>query len=343
MASLDLPQSPNVFHPEKPSAVGSRNSLAQDYRDQQKEVNQLIEEETNKVLHHLSTKLPKDVLERLDVMGGLKEKLYNYFNQNYQNMFNRYMVTAEDEMLKKVRGFIDREEMKVLNRYTPKEIATLLDEVGGADKFNTGEIEKSIVNMYGHLQGHVQRGINDLETLTNSLLRQKTDVGAFVRGENAYSIVKCAFKDNIVKPKTVTDVKLSVNILDTELISPIFQYQATVEYLIKDLLSNHLMNLIDKEIEVLKDELIDEGKEEMTDSEIIFKKMGKVLDVTDDDVENPESKRYSVVSKELMERIANLRAEIDPETFDQLNIRENIKHIIDIENIRNRGFNSRYL
>ena len=100
--------------------------------------------------------------------------------------------------------------------------------------------------MYGHLQGHVQRGINDLETLTNSLLRQKTDVGAFVRGENAYSIVKCAFKDNIVKPKTVTDVKLSVNILDTELISPIFQYQATVEYLIKDLLSNHLMNLIDK-------------------------------------------------------------------------------------------------
>ena len=80
--------------------------------------------------------------------------------------------------------------MKVLNRYTPKEIADLLDSVGGADKFNTGEIEKSIVNMYGHLQGHVQRGVNDLETLTNSLLRQKTDVGAFVRGENAYSIVK---------------------------------------------------------------------------------------------------------------------------------------------------------
>ena len=340
MASLDLPQSPNVFHPEKPSAVGSRNSLAQDYRDQQKEVNQLIEEETNKVLHHLSTKLPKDVLERLDVMGGLKEKLYNYFNQNYQNMFNRYMVTAEDEMLKKVRGFIDREEMKVLNRYTPKEIATLLDEVGGADKFNTGEIEKSIVNMYGHLQGHVQRGINDLETLTNSLLRQKTDVGAFVRGENAYSIVKCAFKDNILKPKTVTDVKLSVNILDTELISPIFQYQVTVEYLIKDLISNHFTNLIDKEIERVKDQLIDEGKEELTDSEIIFNKIKQVPGITDDDIENPESKRYAAVSKELMERISNLRAEIDPETFDQLNVRENVKRIIDIENIRNRGFNT---
>ncbi|UTY24721.1 cytoplasmic filament protein CfpA [Treponema denticola] len=340
MANLDLPQSPNVFHPEKPSAVGSRNSLAQDYRDQQKEVNQLIEEETNKVLHHLTTKLPKEVLERLDVMGGVKEKLYNYFNQNYQNMFNRYMVTAEDEMLKKVRGFIDREEMKVLDRYTPKEIANLLDAVGGADKFNTGEIEKSIVNMYGHLQGHVQRGVNDLETLTNSLLRQKTDVGAFVRGENAYSIVKCAFKDNLYKPKTVTDVKLSVNILDTELISPIFQYQSTVEYLIKDLLSNHYMDVIDKEIEKIKDKRIDQGLDELSDGEIVFAKIDKVKDITDDDIENPKSKRYDVVSKQLMERINNLRAEIDPETFDQLNVRENIKKIIDLENIRNRGFNT---
>ncbi len=340
MASIDLPRSPNVFHPEKPSAVGSRNSLAQDYRDQQKEVNQLLEEETNKVLHHLNTKLPKEVLERLDVMGGVKEKLYNYFNQNYQNMFNRYMVTAEDEMVKKVRGFVDREEMKVLNRYTPKEIAILLDEVGGSDKFNTGEIEKSMVNMYGHLQGHIQRGVNDLETLTNSLLRQKTDVGAFVRGENAYSIVKCAFKDNIYKPKTVTDVKLSVNILDSELISPIFQYQATVEYLIKDLLAKHYMDEIDKAIEQLKDERIDEGLEELSDGEILFEKMKKVTDFTDDEVDNPKSRRYSVIAKDLMERINNLRAEIDPDTFDQLNIRENLKKIVDMENIRNRGFNT---
>ncbi len=340
MASIDLPRSPNVFHPEKPSAVGSRNSLAQDFRDQQKEVNQLLEEEANKVLHHMSARLPKEVLERLDVMGGVKEKLYNYFNQNYQNMFNRYMVTAEDEMVKKVRGFVDREEMKVLNRYTPKEIATLLDEVGGADKFNTGEIEKSMVNMYGHLQGHIQRGVNDLETLTNSLLRQKSDVGAFVRGENAYSIVKCAFKDNIYKPKTVTDVKLSVNILDSELISPVFHYQATVEYLIKDLISKHYMDEIDKYIEKMKDERIDQGLEELSDGEIIFARINKVRDFTGDDVDNPKSRRYDLMAKEMMDRINNLRAEIDPATFDQLNIRENIKKIIDIENIRNRGFNT---
>ncbi|MDR2478200.1 MAG: cytochrome C oxidase subunit II [Treponema sp.] len=340
MGSIDLPKSPNVFHPEKPSAVGSRNSLAQEYRDQQLEVNQLLEEETNKVIHHLTAKLPKDVLERLDVMGSLKEKLYNYFNQNYQNMFNRYMVTTEDEMVKKVRNFIDKEETKVLTRYTPKEIADLLDAVGGADKFNTGEIEKSMVNMYGHLQGHIQRGVNELETHTNSILRQKTDTGAFVRGENAYSIVKCAFKDNLIKPKTVTDVKLSVNILDSELISPIFHYQVTVEYIIKDLISKHITDSIDKTIEQIKDERIDQGLEELSDSEIIFNKINRVETFTDDKTEDPKSRRYTYIAKILMERINDLRAEIDPSTFDALNIRENIKKIIDIENIRNRGFNT---
>ena len=340
MAAIDLPKSPNVFHPEKPSAVGSRNSLAQEFRDQQAEVDLLLSEEVDKVMNHVTSKLPKETLERLDVMGGLKEKIYNYFNQNYQNMFNRYTVSSEDEMIKKVRDFVDKEETKVMARYTPKEIAALLDQIGGADKFNTGEIEKSIINMYGHLQGHVQRGVNDLENLTNSLLRQKTDVGAFIRGENAYSIVKCSFKDNLTRPKTVTNVKLSINILDSELISPIFHYQVTVEYIIKDLLSKHIMDKLDAEIEQLKERLIDEGKEELNDTEIIFERMGKVEDYAGDDKENPKSKRYQYFGKHLMDRIEGLRAEIDPSEFDPLNIRENLKKIIDIENIRNRGFNT---
>ncbi len=336
----DLSRSPNVFHPNRPSAVGSRNSLAQDGRDQKVEYDQLIQEETERVLETIQTKLPKEVLERLEVMGGLKEKLYNYFNQNYQNMFNRYITTTEDEMVKKIRNFIDKEENKTLARYTPKEIASMLDEIAGADKFNTGEIEKSIVNMYGHLQGHIQRGVNDLENETNSLLRQKTDVGAFIRGENAYSVVKAAFKDSAYKPKTVSDVKLSVNILDSELISPIFQYQSTVEFLIKDQIARTITNLIDQELEQYQDQLVDEGKEELSDSEIIFEKMKRVTNYTDDDVDDETSKRYTFLAKDLMEKIEGLRAEIDPNQFDPVNIRENLKKIIDMENIRNRGFNT---
>jgi hypothetical protein len=41
-----------------------------------------------------------------------------------------------------------------------------------------------------------------------------------------------------------------------------------------------------------------------------------------------------------MDRIEGLRAEIDPEEYDPVNIRENLKKIIDLENIRNRGFNT---
>lgn len=336
----ELPRSPNVFHPTKPSAVGSRNSLAQEGRVQKEEFERLISEESDKVLNTIQTKLPEKVLEKLDVMGGLKEKLYNYYNQNYQNMFNRYVVTTEDEMIKKIRGFIDKEETKTLARYTPKEIAEMLDQIGGADKFNTGEIEKSIVNMYGHLQGHVQRGLNDLENETNALLRQKADVGAFIRGENAYSIVKCAFKDNASKSKTVTDVKLSVNILDSELISPIFQYQATVEYIIKEQVSKTVMEMLEKELEAYQDQLVDEGKDELSDTEMMFKKIENVPNYTDDDKENEDSKRYMFMAKNLVEKIEGLRAEIDPEEFDPQNIRENIKKIVDNENIRNRGFNT---
>jgi hypothetical protein len=336
----ELPRSPNIFHPTKPSAVGSRHSLAQEGRIQEEEFRRLIEEETEKVLKDIRIKLPEEVLGELEVMGGIKQKLYNYFNQNYQNMFNRYMVTTEDELVKKVRDFVDREELKTLNRYTPKEIAQMLDQIAGADKFNTGEIEKSIVNMYGHLQGHVQRGLNDLENDTNSLLRQKTDVGAFIRGENAYSIVKCSFKDNADRPKTVSDVKLSVNILDAELISPIFQYQATVEHLIKDQISNTLMDLIDRELERFKDQLVDEGKPELSDGEIMFEKMKRVPNYTDDEKEDEKSRRYTFMAKSLMDKIEGLRAEIDQKEFDPINIRETLKKIVDLENIRNRGFNT---
>ncbi|OHD62978.1 MAG: cytochrome C oxidase subunit II [Spirochaetes bacterium GWF1_41_5] len=333
-------KSPDLFHPEIRSAVGSRNSSVQGVREQDKEFEKLVNEETEKVISYLHHKLPKEVLERLDVMGGIKEKLYNYFNQNFQNMVNRYITTAEDELSKKFRDFVDKEEAKVLAKYTPKEIADLLDQVGGADRFNTGEVEKSIVNIYGHLQGHVQREMNDIENKTNALLRQKSDIGAFIRGQNSYSVIKCAFKDNIKKPKTVSDVKLSINILDAELISPIFHYQATVEYLIKDQISKVVIERIDQEIEKLKDQYMGEDKGEQTEGEIMIEKINRVTNYTSDDAEDPASRRYTFFAKHLMDKIEGLRAEINPKDFDSLNIRENVKKIVDDENIRNRGFNT---
>jgi hypothetical protein len=340
MSLAQFPKSPNKFHPTIPNAVGSRESLAQEGRDKISEQKLILDETTDKVLNHIQNKLPQEVLERLDVMGGLKEKLYNYINQTYVNMFNRYTVTVEDELIKKIRDFVDKEEVRTLARYTPREVTELLDKIGGADKFHTGEIEKAMVNMFGHLHGHIQRGMNDLENETNSILRQKTDVGAFVRGENAYAILKCIFKDNELRPKYVYDVKLSINILDSELISPIYHYQVTVESLLKDAIQKHIHDLIDRQIQLLKDDLVDQGKSELSGAEEMFEKIKRIENFTDDDKEDEKSKRYTILAKRFMDKIEGLRAEIDVEEYDPLNIRENIKHIIDTENIRNRGYNT---
>lgn len=340
MAIGQFPKSPNKIDPVLPSAVGSKTSLVWEGRDKPAESKKIIDETAKYVSDFIQTKLPPEVLKDVDIMAGIEDKIYNYINQSYVNMMNRYTVTVEDEMIKKVRDFVDKEEVKSLARYTPKEIVELLDKVGGSDKFNTGEIEKSVVNMYGHLQGHIQRGMNELENETNAILRQKTDIGAFVRGENAYSIVKCAFKDNRFRPKTVSDIKLSVNILDSELISPIFHYQVTVDHLLKEQLNKHITELIDREIDSLKEEMIDSGRAELTDSEIMFEKIKMVEKFTDDNPTDPNSKRYTILGKKFLDKIEGLRAEIDQEDYDPLNMREQIKDIIDSENIRNRGFNT---
>jgi len=340
MAAGQFPKSPNKVDPVIPSAVASRTSLVWEGRNKIAESKKIIDDAAARVRDFVQTKLPPEIVKDVDIMASIEDKIYNYVNQAYVNMFNRYTITVEDEMMKKVRDFIDKEELRALARYTPREVSELIDKLAGADKFNTGEIEKSIINMYGHLQGHIQRGVNDLENETNAILRQKTDVGAFVRGENAYSIVKCVFKDNLYKPKTVTDIKLSINILDSELISPIFHYQTTVEYLLKDTLAKHIMELIDREIEKLKEEIVDSGRPELTDSEVMFEKIKLVEKFTDDNASDPNSRRYAILAKKFLDKIEGLRAEIDQEDYDPLNMRERIKAIIDDENIRNRGFNT---
>ncbi|MBP7602946.1 MAG: cytochrome C oxidase subunit II, partial [Spirochaetes bacterium] len=150
----------------------------------------------------------------------------------------------------------------------------------------------------------------------------------------------CIFKDNQLRPKYVYDVKLSINILDSELVSPIYHYQVTVESLLKDAIQKHIQDLIDKQVQQLTEELVDQGKSELSGSEIMFEKIKRIENFTDDDKEDEKSRRYTILAKKFLDKIEGLRAEIDVEEYDPLNIRENIKHIIDSENIRNRGYNT---
>ena len=339
MARETIVKGPNFVHPEKPSAVGSRNSMNRKDRDEYKEAQAVVDEEVDKILNHIHAKLPPEVLEKLDVMGSIKSKLHNYFNQDFQNMLNRYIVTMEDEMSKKFRNLVDKEESRTLNRYTPREITDLIDRIGGAESFNTGEVERSVVNMYGHMQSHVERGVSRIRNNTNALLREKSDVGAFIQGENSYTIVKCSFRDNPRRPKSVLDMKLSISINDAELISPIYHYDVPVSSIIKDLVSKNIHELIDRELENTTHRLESEGKEGLTGPARIIEKLN-VMDNYVSDEDSEDSKRYRFVAKKFMEAVDNIQEDVSSENYDSLQIGFNIKKIIDRENIRDRGFNT---
>ena len=84
MIKENIARGPNYIHPEKPSAVGSRNSLNRDNRNEYLESSLIVDEEVDKILNHVKSKLPPEVLDKMDIMGGVKDKLHNYYNQNLQ-------------------------------------------------------------------------------------------------------------------------------------------------------------------------------------------------------------------------------------------------------------------
>ncbi len=77
MLKEKMAKGPNFIHPEKPSAVGSRNSLNRDSRDEYHEAALVVDEEIDKILNHVKAKLPPEVLDKLDIMGGVKDKIHN--------------------------------------------------------------------------------------------------------------------------------------------------------------------------------------------------------------------------------------------------------------------------
>ena len=142
MAS-DFHKGPNLVHPETPSAVGSRNSLNRDGRDEYVEGRVVLDEEVDKIMNHISAKLPPEVLQDLSVMGNIKSYLHSYYNSSFQNMLNRYLTTAEDELGKKVRDLIETRLML--------ESQTAYLAAQRAGKASLQEIEHAIQQMAKHL------------------------------------------------------------------------------------------------------------------------------------------------------------------------------------------------
>jgi hypothetical protein len=219
MGTVDLPKSVKTARPQARGAY-----LPKTGENKQASLDRIIREQSGRFSSQLVAKLPGDVLPRLD------EKLYNYINQNYRiisGSFFQSLQSHNDEIARDSRG----EAVK----NTAREITTMLENEGY--QFNTGEIEKSISSK--------QWGKSNLEAHTDKILRQKAGVGSIIDSQKAKLVVACVFKDNAKKPKTVTDLRLSVNIPETELIDSESMFRASAAYLIREIIINHLSESIE--------------------------------------------------------------------------------------------------
>lgn len=339
MAKGPFHKGPDSIHPEQAGAVGSRNSIFRDGRNEYAEAKVIIDEEVDKVLNHISTKLPPEVLEKLHVGGTVKEVLHNYYNQGLQNMFNRYIVSVEDEMGKKFRNLVDEDEFQNLNEYAPKDISTLLEELGNSATFNNACLERSLANVYEGLQGHLTKGVHDLENKTQKILNGKLDIGALLDGSFTNLVLKSNFRDNTLKPEAVNDISLTLNIAESELVQPIYHYQVASEVIIRNVLSEHILEIIESAVEGINKDMVEQEKRRLNKSEKIFEKIKQLETHVGFGEQSPDSPQFSHISKKFLDAIEGVESEIDFIDFDPLNIRENVQRIVDEENIRNRGYN----
>jgi len=216
MGTVDLPKSVKTVRPQARGEYIPKTG-----ENRQASLDRIIREQAGRFSSQLGAKLPVESIPRLD------EKLYNFINQNYRGISGNFPMGHSDEITFDSRG-------KAVKN-TVVEITAMLENEGY--QFNTGEIEKS--------QANRQWGIGDLEAHTNNMLRRKAGIGSVVDSQKANLVVSCVFKDNAMKPKTVTDLKLSVNIPETELIDSETRFKVSAAYLIREIICKRLSESID--------------------------------------------------------------------------------------------------
>jgi len=213
MGTVDLPKSGKPARPQTPGAY-----LPKTGENRQASLEKIFREQSGRFISRLGARLPT---QRLD------EKVYNFISQNYKNISGSFPLILDHEKNAGVKN-------------TAIEVTAMLESSGGADRFNTGEIEKS--------HAKKQWGIDGLEAYTNNMLRRRMGIGSIVDPQRANSVVACVFKDNAKKPKTVTDLMLAVIIPETELINPELRFKAAATYLISEIICGRLSESIDREM-----------------------------------------------------------------------------------------------
>jgi hypothetical protein len=224
MGTVDLRKSGKTARPQARSAGLPGTGENRQYDT----LERIFREQSARFSNLISAILPGEAAPRLD------EKVYNFISQNYRRISGSF--PALDELSRHDAGVSAWKNAAVKN--TAIQITAMLESSGGADRFNAGEIEKSAR----------QWGIDALEAHTDNMLRRKAGIGSVVDSRKANSVVVCVFRDNAKKPKTVTDLRLAVNIPETELIDPEALFKAGAAYLVKEIICKPLSENIDREI-----------------------------------------------------------------------------------------------
>jgi len=214
MGTVDLPKSVKTARPQAQGAYIPKTG-----ENRQASLDRIFREQAGRFLSRLGAKLPADFIPP-------DEKVYNYINQNYKLISGSFPQSLQSHG-HGIRG-------------DSRAIKMMLENEGG--QFNTGEIEKS--------SGSRQWDAGNLEAYTDNMLRHKAGIGSVVDSQKVNSVASCVFKDNAIKPKTVTDLRLSLNIPETELIDSESSFMASAAFLSREL-CGYLYESIDR-AEILK-------------------------------------------------------------------------------------------
>ena len=235
MGSMELAGSRKKVQGAKQDAADARNGAV--FADGEKMAARIIQDETDTIVRYLGARLSGDAVKALDAKNGLKVKIGGVIEENFREMLALYQAGNAGGR----RGNVLSGDAGSWAAASRNDLAAIAGKIEKTGKFNTGDIEKENAPRWG---------LRDAETKGGGALRQgerQSEGGAFCSGENAGSVVQCVFRDNPLKPKTVTDIRLSFAIPDAGLISPAFQYRAAVEYFVREIIGGRLIENIDRE------------------------------------------------------------------------------------------------
>ena len=268
-------------------------------------IDSLIENELSEIFVFFQQKLPKDVVVKLKQNNEIRDMIFNYFARNC------------DELIRKSHSL-------------PSKSLDIGVERNVQSSISTGSLELEETELKNSWQ-------------ERKYSRESLNASFFTENIEHDSIVKCSIRDNTMKPRTVSDLNLAINLPASMFFTPIFLYQASVEYLLKNILTKYYINEMDEEIKTIDMKIKVDSKlnsQTKCTSQYVENLMKKMKNLNEEtiDYESPSFlSKYSIYFDVLLENITQLSSETTKNMWvKQIQNEVNGR---DTEGIRNETFN----